>query len=80
MTASEQIDILEPFIEITSMVNEIINLEYEAVGGNIKISEKSNNRKDRYSSIAYANYLAKIIEHEEIAKKSRSNNQIFFFN
>ncbi len=40
MTASEQIDILEPFIEITSMVNEIINLEYEAVGGNIKISEK----------------------------------------
>lgn len=80
MTASEQIDILEPFIEITSMVNEIINLEYEAVGGNIKISEKGGNRKDRYSSIAYANYLAKIIEHEEIAKKSRRNNQIFFFN
>lgn len=80
MTASEQIDVLEPFIEITSMVNEIINLEYEAVGGNIKISEKGSNRKDRYSSIAYANYLAKIIEHEEIAKKSRSNNQIFFFN
>lgn len=80
MTASEQIDILEPFIEITSMVNEVINLEYEAVGGNIKISEKGSNRKDRYSSIAYANYLAKLIEHEEIAKKTRRNDKIFFFN
>ena len=80
MTASEQIDILMPFIEITSMVNEIINLEYEASGGNIKISEKGANRKDRYSSIAYANYLAKIIEHEEMAKKSKLNKQIVFFN
>lgn len=80
MSSSEQIDVLLPFIEITTMVNEIINLEYDASGGNIRISEKGANRKDRYSSIAYANYLAKFIEHEEITKKARNTDKIFFFN
>lgn len=61
------------------MVNEIINLEWDASGGNIRISEKGANRKDRYSSIAYANYLAKIIEHEESMKNSRRTDRVCFF-
>ncbi len=79
MSGSEQIDYLLPFIEVTTMVNEIINLEWDASGGNIRISEKGANRKDRYSSIAYANYLAKIIEHEESMKNSRRTDRVCFF-
>lgn len=53
-----------PYAQTTSLVNELVNLEYEIVGGFIKIREKSGKRKDRYSSLAYANYLAKVLEQD----------------
>lgn len=55
-----------PFLQTTLLVNELVNLEYEIVGGFIKIKEKSGKRKDRYSSIAFCNYLAKILEGENL--------------
>jgi len=51
-----------PYLQTTSLANELVNLEREIVGGFIKIKEKSGKRKDRYSSLAYANYLAKTLE------------------
>ena len=42
-----------PFIHTTLLVNELINLEYEAKGTNVKVYEKSGMRKDRVSSIGY---------------------------
>ena len=42
-----------PYIQTTLLVYELINLEYEIKGVNIKIKEKSGMRKDRYSSLAY---------------------------
>jgi len=53
-----------PYLQTTSLANELVNLEHEIVGGFIKIREKSGKRKDRYSSLAYANYLAKILEQD----------------
>lgn len=80
MSSVEQVDILEPFIEITTLVNEMINLEYEASGGNLKIVEKGGNRKDRYSSLAYANYLAQMIETEYLKKnRSKEKSRVLFF-
>ena len=61
------------------MVHETINLEYE-IGryGNIAVHEVGRNRKDRFSSLAYGNYLADEIEKEEI-KKLNKNDIGFIF-
>lgn len=42
-----------PYIQTALMVNELINLEHEVKGTNIKIKERSGMRKDRYSSLGY---------------------------
>jgi hypothetical protein len=57
---------VQPFVQATLLVNELVNLEHDIVGGYIKIKEKSGKRKDRYSSLAYCNYLAKILEGENL--------------
>lgn len=58
-----------PFLQTTLLVNELVNLEHEIVGGYVKIKEKSGKRKDRYSSLSFANYLAKILEGENLQKE-----------
>lgn len=42
-----------PYIQTALTVNELINLEHEVKGTNIKIKERSGMRKDRYSSLGY---------------------------
>ena len=51
-----------PYIQTTSLVNELVNLEYEVRSGYIKVFEVGTNRKDRYSSLAYTVYYAKQLE------------------
>lgn len=53
MPEFEKLQYKMPYVQTTLMVYELINLEYEAKGTNIKISEKTGMRKDRYSSLAY---------------------------
>lgn len=62
-----------PYINTTLLVNELINLQHEEVGGRVKIFEKSGMRKDRYSSLAYNYYVAKQIEQQLNKKKSNSS-------
>ncbi|MGL5718470.1 MAG: hypothetical protein ACRCX2_36035 [Paraclostridium sp.] len=66
---SDQARLLLPYIQTTAAVNEIINLEYTIHNGLVKVVEKGTARKDRYSSIAYGNYLANIIEKDEIRNR-----------
>jgi hypothetical protein len=54
------------YVQTTLLVNELVNLEHDIVGGYVKIKEKSGKRKDRYSSLGFANYLAKILEGENL--------------
>ena len=68
--------LLKPYIQTTLLVNETINLEWSLNGGHIKVFEKGNARKDRYSSCSYANYLADLIEKEEFKKKKRGNSKM----
>ena len=44
--------------------------------GLVKVVEKGTARKDRYSSIAYGNYLAGLIEKEEFKKKKRGDSKM----
>lgn len=58
-----------PFVQATLLVNELVNLEHDIVGGYIKIKEKSGKRKDRYSSLGFCNYLAKTLESEYLTQE-----------
>ena len=70
----EQARMLKPYLQTTALVNELINLEYSLYGGFVRIREKGSARKDRYSSLAYSNYLAKQLEKD---LKIVKNNDMF---
>lgn len=62
LSIGEKADLRLPYVHTTLLGNELINLEYEAKNGIIKVQEKSGMRKDRYSSLSYNIYVAKEIE------------------
>ncbi|MDY4127632.1 terminase large subunit domain-containing protein [Peptostreptococcus porci] len=69
-----------PFIQTSQFIFETLNLEYEdRSNGNIAIKNTSK-RKDRFSSLAYANYLAELIEKEEYKKRNTKSGGFMFFN
>lgn len=78
-TAYDQAHLELPYLQTTALVNELVNLEYEMSGGFVKIKEVGSARKDRYSSLGYANYLADILE-EDLRKGSDEYDFGFFFN
>lgn len=53
LDSSGKVSLQMPYIHTTLLVNELINLEYETKGTNIKVYEKSGMRKDRVSSVGY---------------------------
>ena len=55
-TISRHISTLKSFFKYL-MQNEIIELEMDVTGKHLKLKEKSNMRKDRYSSISYGIYF-----------------------
>ena len=71
MPAYEQMQYKIPYIQTTLLVYELINLEYEIKGTNVKITEKSGMRKDRYSSLAY-NYWVQCQLEREMLKKQKN--------
>lgn len=78
----EQVKLLIPYLQTTFLVNEMINLErVETDNSLVKLKEPSSGRKDRYSSLSYCNYVAKILE-GKLKKKTKSNidiSQLFQF-
>lgn len=60
-----------PYIQTSLLSNEMIGLEgsRDPNTGYISVKEQSGNRKDRYSSIAYGNYIANQLERENITSK-----------
>lgn len=70
MPAFEQLQYKMPYIQTTLLIYELINLEHEIKGVNIRIIEKAGMRKDRYSSLAY-NYWVQCQLEREILKKKK---------
>lgn len=70
LSAEEQLQYKMPYIQTTLLVYELISLEFEIKGTNVKIREKSGNRKDRYSSLAY-NYWVQCLLERELLKKEK---------
>ena len=69
LSASEKLQYTFPYLQTTFLVYELINLQYEIKGTNIKIIEKSGMRKDRYSSLAYNYWVQCQLEREILSKK-----------
>lgn len=57
---------LSPYLQTSLMINECIGLSMRLLSGNIKLTESSNARKDRYTSVSYGNYFASLLDKELI--------------
>jgi hypothetical protein len=79
MKVDEQVAMIKPYLQTTALVNELVNLEYEIRNGYVKVKEVGRNRKDRYSSLAYCNYYAKLLE-ERLHEQEEEYEFGFFFN
>ena len=79
MSQREKIMLKLPYLQTSLLVNELINLEHEVKGTNIKITERSGMRKDRYSSAMMNYYVCKQLELQLRPKKetTQNYNQIF---
>lgn len=71
LSPTEQAMLKIPYIQTSLMINELINLDHEINGDQIKIKEKSGMRKDRYSSLGYNYWCLNQIMRK---KKPRKNN------
>ena len=78
LSGEEQAKLLLPFTQTTLLVGELVNLDYDVLNGKIKIKEKNTARKDRYSSVAYANYLCEQIIEEKRKSEKKVDEFIFF--
>lgn len=79
MTQIEQAKIKAPYAQTSLMINELINLEHEIKGTNVKIKERSGMRKDRYSSLEYNYYAVQQLALKLKPKKDTTKNYNQFF-
>ena len=75
----EQTNLIKSYVQTTMLINELVNLEAEIKGGLVKLKEIGRNRKDRYSSLSYANYYASILEQDLKCKEEEINLEDYFF-
>jgi len=65
---------LAPYYQTNLLVGEAINLEMNIVSGNIKLTEPTGGRKDRFSSIMYMNSLASKFDKELLGENDESGD------
>ena len=64
LSEQERAELMLPYINTTLLINEMVNLRHEESGGLVKVYEKTNMRKDRYSSLSYNYYVATQMEND----------------
>lgn len=64
LSVEEQSKLLHPYMQVSSLISEMVNLEAEinTQTSQVKLKEQAGQRKDRWSSASYGNYLANILE------------------
>lgn len=81
LDANEKLQLQLPYINTTLLINELINLQHDESNGLVRISRKSGVRKDRYSSLSYAYWVACQLE-AKIKRKEKntsSDGESFLF-
>lgn len=74
LSPEDRLKLKLPYINTTLLVTELVSLETEVRGNYVRVKEKSNMRKDRYSSLSYAVWLANILEKEYLSKKQKQQS------
>lgn len=75
LSTEEEVEFLVPYLQTTLLVNELMQLETEVHGNNMKLTPVySSMRKDRYSSLIYG--LWWIVRYLEARNKKKVNNSI----
>ena len=69
----DEVNILAPYFQTAALIQELMQLEIEVKGHNIKLNLPSNRmRKDRYSALIYG--LWHIVKYYEIENKNKKNS------
>ena len=79
MMPMEQAKIKAPYAQTSLMINELINLDHEVKGTNIKIKEKPGMRKDRFSSMEYSYWCVQQLALKLKPKKENGINYSSIF-
>ena len=79
MMPMEQAKIKAPYAQTSLMINELINLDHEVKGTNIKIKEKPGMRKDRFSSMEYSYWCVQQLALKLKPKKDNSTDYASIF-
>lgn len=79
MSSMEQAQIKATYAQTSLMINELINLEHEVKGTNIKIKEKPGMRKDRFSSLEYSWKICQELALKLKPKKQHESNYSSIF-
>ena len=79
MMPMEQARIKAPYVQTSLMINELINLDHEVKGTNIKIKEKPGMRKDRFSSMEYSYWCVQQLALKLKPKKDNSTDYASIF-
>lgn len=73
LSPPQKVQLLLPYVNTTLTIDEIVKLQYEDAGsGRVRVYERSNMRKDRYSSLSYNYWVSVQIETAQ-AKKDALN-------
>lgn len=75
----DQLRLQAPYIETTLLINELVKLNYEQTGSNVRLYERSGMRKDRYSSLSYNFYVASQLESQMGKKTFRNSGEAKMF-
>ena len=74
LTPKLQAELKIPYVQTSALINELVNLKHEVKNGNIKISEISGMRKDRYSSLAYNYWVLQQIIRDKKPRRKESDD------
>lgn len=75
LTSREKILLQMPYIHTSLLINELINLQTETKGINIKVKERSGMRKDRFSSLEYNWWICLQLE-QALQKRIRNQEDL----
>ena len=79
----QQSKLLSVYIQMTMLINEMINLEADVntSSGLIRLKEPRSKRKDRFSSVSYSNYIANLLERDLLDSNDGydENEQLVFY-
>lgn len=79
LDATDMLTLKLPYIHTSLLINELVNLEYETRNNAVRVKEKPNMRKDRYSSLSYNIYVAKALEREKTLSNSKKSVEEMVF-